>query len=201
MATLAKSDETHPIARGLMVREKFFCQIPPPPPDNVNTELPPVDLNTTTRQRLEQHRVDPACAGCHALFDPIGLGFENFDAGGRYRETERGTLPIDASGSLVGTDVDGEFVGAAALAAKMAQSSQVADCAVRHWFRYAAGRTESKADRCNVEYLNAQFNQSQGNIQRLLIAITQSDAFMYRQLPSAQEAPLTMPSAPTEAMP
>jgi hypothetical protein len=193
MATLAQASDTHPVARGLMVREKLFCQLPPPPPEGVNTELAKTDVNATIRQRLEQHRADPACAGCHALFDPIGLGLENFDALGRYQTVDDGGLAIDASGNLLGTDVDGPFVGATELAQKLSQSQDVADCAVRHWFRYAAGRTESPADRCNLEFLNAQFSAAQGNIQQLLLAVTQTDAFMFRQLPSAQTAPMPKP--------
>jgi hypothetical protein len=142
LATHAKPTETHPIERGLFVREKLFCQTPPPPPDDVNTDLPPLQPGLTTRERLEQHRADPACAGCHTLFDPIGLGLENYDATGRWRDTDNGDT-IDASGTLSGTDVDGDFVGPVELANRLTQSAQVSDCVMRQWFRFTAAPSSS----------------------------------------------------------
>jgi len=52
------------------------------------------------RDRMAQHRVNPACSGCHNLMDPIGLSTENFDAVGRWRDHYEGGTPIDASGAL-----------------------------------------------------------------------------------------------------
>ena len=83
---------------------------PPPPPPNV----PPLkDKNARTkpltmRERMEEHRANPACAGCHKLMDPIGFALENFDAVGAWRTTRRRARRSIASGQLVdGTRVDG----------------------------------------------------------------------------------------------
>ena len=62
------------------------------------------------RERMEEHRANPVCAGCHKIMDPIGFALENFDAVGAWRDRDGGTLgqPIDASGQLLdGTEVDG----------------------------------------------------------------------------------------------
>jgi hypothetical protein len=58
-----------------------------------------VSATLPLRERLAQHRADPACASCHDLMDPVGFALENFDAVGRWRELE-GEHPIDASGGL-----------------------------------------------------------------------------------------------------
>jgi hypothetical protein len=180
LAVHAKPGETHPIQRGLFVREQLLCTIPPPPPDDVDINPPPVDPNSTTRERYEQHRVDPACSGCHDLMDPIGFGLEQFDGTGRWRTLENG-LDIDASGNLVGTDVDGAFVGAAELASKLAASEVVADCVSTQWFRYAYGRTENPdVDACTIDDLQTRFAESDHEVVELLIALTQTDAFMFR---------------------
>src|SRR5262249_4256627 len=74
---------------------------PPPPPPDV-PELADNDkavLSGSLRQRMEQHRTNPACASCHARMDPIGFAFENFDAVGRYRSHD-GKFAIDPSGTL-----------------------------------------------------------------------------------------------------
>jgi hypothetical protein len=46
---------------------------------------------------MEEHRKNPACAGCHTRMDPLGFSLENFDAIGRWRTVEKGNVPIDAS--------------------------------------------------------------------------------------------------------
>jgi hypothetical protein len=180
LAVHAKPGETHPIQRGLFVREQLLCTIPPPPPDDVDINPPPVDPNATTRERYEQHRTDPVCAGCHVLMDPIGFGLENFDGTGRWRTLENG-LDIDASGELAGTDVDANFVGAKELADLLASSSMVADCTTTQWFRYAYGRTENPdVDACTIEDLRTRFSGADHEITELLVALTQTDAFMFR---------------------
>ena len=84
----SKPDETAPTGRGLFVREQFLCQQVPPPPPGVDTNLPPIEeaKPVTNRERLAMHANNQMCAGCHNLTDPIGFGFEKFDAIGMRRE-------------------------------------------------------------------------------------------------------------------
>ncbi len=91
---------TSPVLRGKWVLENLLGQTPPPPPPNV----PALKDNTVSqslpvRQRLMQHRANPACASCHNTIDPVGFSLENFDAVGRWRSAEEGA-PVDASGGL-----------------------------------------------------------------------------------------------------
>lgn len=171
---------TNPIARGLYVRGQFFCQHPPPPPPDVDTTLPDIDDDATTRERYEQHANDPACRGCHDLFDPIGFGFESYDGVGRFRTEENG-LPIDSTGLLAQTDVDADFDGVTELGALMASSEEVAACTASQWWRFAHGRGESEGlDECNIQTLTAQFAESGYDIRELIVAMTQLDSFRYR---------------------
>jgi len=180
LSAYSKSNQTNPIARGIFVREQLLCQIPPPPPDDVDLIPPEPDPNATTRELFEQHRSDPACSGCHMLFDPIGFGFEGFDAVGRWRTTEN-RFPIDASGELTSVDVAGPFDGVQDLGQKLAQSEDVAECVARQWFRFAYGRTESEElDACTMETLTATFAESGYDMRELLVALSQTDAFLYR---------------------
>ncbi len=180
MSVQAKPHETHPIARGVFVREQLLCTIPPPPPEGVEIVPPAVDPNATTRDRYEQHRNDPTCAGCHHLFDPLGFALENYDATGRWRLLENG-LDIDASGELTATDVNGAFVGPAELGARLATSQMVHDCITTQWFRYGYGRTESPdVDACSLAQLRQRFADGGFDIKELLVALTQTDAFLYR---------------------
>ena len=103
---------TSPVIRGKWILENILGMPPPPPPANVpalkdNT----VSATLTVRERLAEHRANPACASCHNLMDPVGFSLENFDAVGRWRIVEEGK-PIDASGGLP----DGsEFAGVSGL--------------------------------------------------------------------------------------
>jgi hypothetical protein len=81
---------------------------PPPSPPAV---VPPLDENPgkakSMRDRMEEHRKSPACAGCHKLMDPIGLALENFDGIGRWRTTDNGAIIDPASQLADGTKIDG----------------------------------------------------------------------------------------------
>lgn len=180
LSAYSKANMTDPIKRGIFVREHLLCQIPPPPPDDVPLLPPVLDDNSTTREQFEQHRDNPACAPCHELFDPIGFGFENYDAVGRWRTTEN-DFPIDASGRLTVVDVAGDFEGVGELGQRLAGSQDVAECVTRQWFRFAYGRTESaELDACNMDTLTARFEQSGYDLRELLVSLTQTDAFLYR---------------------
>ena len=182
MAINAHENETSPIARGRFVRELLLCQELPPPPPNLMVDPPDPDPTKTTRERYAEHREDPACAGCHALIDPLGFAFEHYDQFGQWRDEENG-LPIDASGTLTASgdeELDGDFYGAVELADKLAAGDAVAECAVEGWFRYAYGRDMTEADECTVDHLREVFAEGDGNIRELLLALTQTDAFRFR---------------------
>jgi hypothetical protein len=101
---------TAPTIRGKWLLENILGAPPPPPPPNVPSfdETRTADGKPlTVRQQMEQHRVNPACASCHKIMDPLGFALENFDATGKWRTTD-GTGPIDASGVLPdGTKFEG----------------------------------------------------------------------------------------------
>jgi cytochrome c551/c552 len=105
----SNANRTSPVERGKWILENLLGSPPPLPPPNV----PPLKENTagaaatSVRERMEAHRSNPVCAGCHKIMDPIGLSLENFDGVGRWRTVDSG-FPIDASGQLVdGTPLDG----------------------------------------------------------------------------------------------
>jgi uncharacterized protein DUF1592/uncharacterized protein DUF1588/uncharacterized protein DUF1587/uncharacterized protein DUF1595/uncharacterized protein DUF1585 len=179
LASSAKSDQSSPVQRGMFVRERFFCTTPPPPPANVNTTVPPATANETTRERFARHESDPSCAGCHLLMDPIGLGMEHFDAIGAWRDDENGNA-VDASGEIVGADVSGAFDGLDGLTDKLVASADLRSCVVKQWFRFGYGRQEASIDKCALDNLGKAFADSGGDFPELLLALTQTDAFLNR---------------------
>jgi hypothetical protein len=175
----ANSNQSSPVHRGRFVREQLLCQPLPLPPNNVMIELPALDPMLTTRERFDKHARDPSCSVCHNLMDPIGLGFETYDGIGLFRATESGRM-VDASGEIVGVP-GGKFNGAVELGRKLAEQDLVKQCVVRQWFRYAYGREEDRvADACTLEMLSRKFEASGYKLKDLMIALSTTDAFLYR---------------------
>ncbi|HTQ99482.1 MAG TPA: DUF1592 domain-containing protein, partial [Candidatus Acidoferrum sp.] len=97
------ADRTSPVLRGAWVLDRIMGTPPTPPPPNVNTDLSVHEgqAPTTVRARLEAHRANPTCKGCHGLIDPPGLALENFDVTGRWRTfDQQAKAPIDSSTEL-----------------------------------------------------------------------------------------------------
>jgi hypothetical protein len=127
---------TSPTKRGVWVLEQLLCSPPDPVPGDLVIEpLGEPDPGQTLRQKLEQHRADPKCAGCHAVMDPIGFGLENFDAIGAYRTDDHG-VAVDASGTIE----EVSFVGARELSTLLAADPRIASCAAKQLLTYAVGR-------------------------------------------------------------
>jgi hypothetical protein len=178
LAEHAKADQTSPVLRGKFVRANMLCDPPPPPPPDIVVMPPTVDPRLSTRQRFAQHTADQRCASCHAEMDPIGFAFEHYDAAGHWRDIDGGQ-PVDATGMLTGTDVDGALDGVPSLAMRLAGSAQVADCAATQWFRYAFGRQEvSTGDVCAIGKLTSALQS--GDFRTMVRATVRMAAFRNR---------------------
>ncbi len=176
------STQTNPVLRGKFILAQLLCTTPPSPPANFVPKAPDPDPTLTTRERFEAHSKDPACSGCHQLLDPLGFAFEHYDPIGRWRDTDN-NKPINTSTELTafGTAIAGHNDDAVSLADKLAQSSEVRACIVRHWLTFAYGRAQVQEDACTEATLIDAFEKSQGRVRDLLVELTQTDAFLYRQ--------------------
>jgi Protein of unknown function (DUF1592)/Protein of unknown function (DUF1588)/Protein of unknown function (DUF1595)/Protein of unknown function (DUF1585)/Protein of unknown function (DUF1587) len=174
LSQFANQKEGSPTLRGKFIREWMMCKVVPPPLEGVALVLPDPDPNnpTTKRQRLDAHRAMPACAGCHALMDPLGLPLENFDGIGAYRATENG-LTIDSSGEVNGVPV----ANARQMGEAMAQNKAMAACMVRRFHAYAMGRDERDVDGTVVNDLITSFETSGYQLRDLVVATVTHDAF------------------------
>jgi hypothetical protein len=174
-----------PIERGLLVRRQMLCMEIPAPPPSVLQQVAahPIDANDkarTTRMKYEQHKAEPSCAACHSLFDVIGFGMEEMDGIGRYRTMEN-NLPVDTSGTLNGTDVDGAFSGVAELSARLAQSQQFAACFVHQFFRFAEARTPDDTDQCTIDSWAKAFGEGGGHLSDLIASYVSDPTFALRK--------------------
>jgi hypothetical protein len=116
------------------------------------------------------------------MMDPLGYAFEHFDSVGAFRETENG-VTLDVTGEIFESPdpaLAGQFNGVQEMAQKLAVSDQVRDCMATQWFRYTIGRTEVQPDSCSLGTLFDTFGTASGDINELIVGVTQTDAFMYR---------------------
>jgi hypothetical protein len=139
----------------------------------------PSETATTIRERLEAHRANPACKGCHDQIDPVGLAFEHFDGVGQYRDFD-GTTPIDATGTLPdGTAID----GVDELARVLADDPRFPACVVRKLFTWTHGRAPRDADAPFLADAEAAMAAGGGTLEALIVALTTSDTFRLQEAP------------------
>jgi hypothetical protein len=177
MAT-SHADRTAPSLRGKWVLENLLGTSPPPPPTNVPPlEAEPGAAPLTMRERMETHRATPACAGCHALIDPLGFAMENFDAVGGWRIYESGT-DVDASGQLAdGTPINGiaELRGAL-----LADPRLFAQTFTEKLMTYALGRGLQHFDVPVVRGILRDAETSGYRFGSIVLGIVESPAFRMR---------------------
>jgi hypothetical protein len=164
-----------PSLRGKAIREVFLCQEVPDPPPNVNFAAVQETTNAsmpTARDRLEVHRTQPTCAGCHKIMDPLGLTLENFDGLGTYRTVENGAQ-IDATGSLDGID----FQTPQGLGQALHDHPETPRCLVERMYRYAVGRDTEMEERSYMDYLTKSFAAGGFSVPELMRTIALSDNF------------------------
>jgi len=182
LAVLAKPNQSDPIHRGLFVRSRLLCQQLPPPPDDIAVVAPDPAPGLTTRERFAEHSTNTRCQGCHQLMDPIGFGFEHYDAMGRWRDTDEGNA-IDASGEVFATeDADGPFDGVPDLAEQLSTSEQVRECVALQVYRYAVRRIENEQDACSVAQLQEDFAASGYDLRELMVAVVRTESFQSMQV-------------------
>jgi hypothetical protein len=192
-----KPDDTSPTARGLFVREQFLCQHVADPPPGVNTNLPPVTEGRpmTNRERMAAHATEKMCASCHGLIDPIGNGFEKFDAIGQHRDKLKLTfgqsfgeggrrnqklktveVDLDTTGQVAGIP-NSAFTSPKELGAVLAASPQCQECVVKQYFRYVSGRTETPADRPLIRKVFERFKESGFQFKEMIISMVSAPEF------------------------
>lgn len=172
----AIATRTSPVRRGQWVLAELLCAPPPPPPPDIPA-LPSTVTTGTMRQRMDAHRSNPACAGCHTQMDPIGFSLEHYDAVGRWRDTDQG-LPIDATGTISGGR---SFDGAASLASVVKKDPRLGACATTKLFSYALGREPQDLDADRLGALTKGFAGAQHRARALIVSLVHNDAFRKRR--------------------
>ena len=175
LAVTSNPTRTSPVKRGKWILDNLLATPPPPAPPGVPELKEKGELVGTLRQRLEQHRADPACASCHKLMDPLGFALENFDAVGQWR-TQDGGQRIDPSGELPdGATIKGVTQLRQALLTK--NKDQFVRCVTEKMLTYALGRGLEYYDKCAVDKIVAAMQKNDYKLSTLITEIVKSDPF------------------------
>jgi hypothetical protein len=173
---------TSPVLRGKWVLDNIVGLPPPPPPANVPdlVEKSAEGKVLSMRERMAQHRANPACAVCHNTMDPMGLPLESFDAVGRYRTRSESNRPIDASGVL--PDGSMSFEGPAGLRrALLARRELFVTTLTEKLLTYALGRGLEYYDAPAVRRITAEAGRHDYRLSSLILGIVTSPPFQMRK--------------------
>jgi hypothetical protein len=175
------ANRTSPVLRGKWIMENILGTPPPAPPANV----PPLeDVSTvgkflTMRERMVQHRANPACSGCHQMMDPIGLSIENFDATGRWRNRSEGDTAIDAAGGLPS---GANFEGVVGLKrALLARPDLFASTVTEKLLTYGLGRGLESYDSPAVRAITREARADDYRFSTLILGVVKSTPFQFRR--------------------
>jgi hypothetical protein len=180
LAVTSNPTRTSPVKRGKWILENILGTPPPPPPPGVEELKDDKEamLSGSLRQRMEQHRANPTCASCHQRMDPLGFGFENFDAIGAWR-TREGKHAIDPSGVLPGGET---FKGPGELRAILKKRQDAfARCFAEKLLTYALGRGVERYDRCALDDIAKSAAKDDYKFSRLVLDIVKSEPFQNRR--------------------
>ena len=180
LTVTSHATRTSPVVRGKWVLENILGTPPPLPPPNV-PPLPEREESSVVmsmRERMEEHRANPVCASCHARMDPLGFALENFDAVGKWRDTEAGTV-IDTAGQLPdGTTFDGlpELRGVL-----LERQDEFVATVTEKLLTYALGRGVEYSDRPSIRAIVREAETADYRWSALVLGVTKSLPFQMRR--------------------
>ena len=179
LVVTSNPDRTSPVKRGLFVLANFLGTPPPPPPANVPaleaSEIAHEGREPTLRESLTKHRENPACSSCHNRMDPIGLAFENFNALGMWRDTER-KQNILAPGQLI----TGEKFTSVSELKKILATAHREDfyrTLTTKMLTYATGRGPEYYDVETIDQIVKRLDQNDGKFSAMLMGVIESAPF------------------------
>ena len=189
------ANRTAPVTRGKWVMQVLLGSPPPAKPANVPELVEAADETTpqSVRQRMEEHRKNPACASCHRVMDPIGFSLENYDPTGAWRNTDNG-VKIDATGML--------FDGA-----PLKNPADLRNGILNHreaflrtfaenLYAYGLGRIPDYRDLPQIRAIVAHAAKQDNRFSEYVLEIIESPAFTERNIPAAQRTKTTQPDKP-----
>lgn len=179
----AHEDATSPVKRGDFLLRRVLCvELPRPSEVGIETVMPAPAEDGTTRERFAAHTASRDCRVCHDSIDPLGFGFEHYDAAGRYRTTEHGQ-PIDTRGQVVLFGETLRFADSAELLLMLGERSEPRRCFARQALRYLTGRRSPELESWFEEMVEGLPSAHRENLLEWVVAWVRSPEFVRRRAP------------------
>jgi len=183
LTVTSRPNRTAPVLRGKWILENILGTPPPPPPPDVPSLTEPVDgsrnLPLSMRERMAQHRSNPACANCHAAIDPLGFALEHFDAVGRWRRQDESFNAIDPSGALPNGATFRDLAGLKA--ELLRRPEQFVATLTEKLLTYALGRGVEYYDMPTVRKVVSRAAAGNYKLPALIVGIATSEPFLMRK--------------------
>jgi hypothetical protein len=177
LAISSLDNRTSPTLRGRWILTNLLCSEPPAPPPGVpELNAGTFDPTKNVVKALEEHRKNPACAGCHGIFDPYGLSLEQFDGIGKFRTVYADGAIIDPTTQLGST----KFTGIRGLADTVTKNPKFTSCIADTLFTYGLGRLISDTDRPYLDVVHAEWTKGTPTLRRLIHSLVLAETFRYR---------------------
>jgi hypothetical protein len=189
LTSTSNPTRTSPVKRGFYVLDRLLCSAPPPPPGNVDLNIDQGSgfEKLSVRERAAKHlQKGGTCFACHQVMDPIGLGLENYDAVGAYREVDPFGA-INATGTLPTDNGDVAFNGPRELAALLVADPRTVPCVVTKLMTFAMGRELAAAQDPFKESIVAATAQGGGHLRAAIESVVVSELFRSRRAAAATE--------------
>jgi hypothetical protein len=193
LVVTSNPDRTSPVKRGQFILDNILGTPAPPPPENVPAlevaEKDFTDHEPTMREAMVLHRENPLCASCHERMDPIGLAFENFNALGMWRETER-KQPIDTAGKLI----TGETFNSVRELKQILATEHRLDfyrCFTEKFLTYAVGRGMEHYDMETMDRIVDRLDRENGRFSALLMGVVESAPFQKMRTQATETASIS----------
>jgi hypothetical protein len=172
------ADRTSPVMRGKWIMEVLLGSPPPPPPPNVPafeaTKAAAAGKLLTVRERMEEHRKNPACSSCHRVIDPLGLALERFDATGKWRIKDNG-MPVDDAGVMYdGTTLEGP---AGLRRALLKRKDVFLQTFTENLMTYALGRRIEPSDMPAIRAIVRDAGRMDDRLSAFVLGVVKSAAF------------------------
>ncbi len=171
LAVLAYAGESSPIHRGVFIARGLLGVTLRPPQEAFVPLAAELHPDLTMRQRVTLQTKSESCVGCHGIINPIGFALEDFDAAGRYRETEGGR-PIDVTGQYeTRAGPMATFDGARQLATYLAGSEDVHGAFVQQLFQHLVKQPVRAYGLQKLAELRTIFAESGYSVRKLIVEI------------------------------
>lgn len=156
-------DEASMVTRGLFVLHDLLRGSVKDPPPGVDTTPVPSAPGLSQRKVAERRMLDQSCGGCHAKFEPLAFGLEQYDGLARYatRDHFKNELRQDGEILIPGTAETVKYKTSRELMDLLAKSPRVRQNIIWKLAQFSLGRPIATTDRPHLDTIFSQVRENQ----------------------------------------